>query len=262
MGSAEIQGAVWSAGARTWADLQEVQQSPFYEAAFDAIGVDDSVKLLDAGCGAGLAMERARVRGADVSGFDASPGLLAIAKERMPLVDLRQGDLEDLPYDDDAFDAVTAFNAVQFTEKPANALDEIKRVCKPGGRVAIVTWAPPEENEMQLVFSALQTVLPEPPPGVEPPSPFAIAKRGDMETRMGAAGLTVEEAIDVPVEFSYSDDQAALRGMVATGPGLLAAKNAGEDKAREVLGEALKQFVQDDGSVVLNNLFRVVPATA
>lgn len=262
MGSAGMQGAVWSAGARTWADLQEAQQSPFYEAAFDAIGVDDSTNLLDAGCGAGLALERARARGAEVSGFDASPGLLEIAKERMPLVDLRQGDIEELPYDDDSFDAVTAFNSVQFAEDPAVALKQISLVCKPGGSVAIVTWAPPEENDMRVVLQALGTILPEPPPGVNPPSPFALAERGDMEGRMKDAGLKVGEPIDVPVAFSYPDHETALRGMVATGPGVIAATNAGEDKANEVLGESYKQFVQDDGSVILNNAFRVLPATA
>lgn len=262
MGSAEIQGAVWSAGARTWADIQEMQQAPFYEAAFDAIGVDASTKLLDAGCGAGLAMERARARGADVSGLDASAGLLEIAKERMPLVDLRQGDIEELPYDDNTFDAVTAFNAVQFAEDPTAALAQLKRVCRPGGRVAVATWAPAEENDMKPILQALGTILPEPPPGVDPPSPFALAQRGDMEARMKDAGLAVGEPIEVPTRFSYTDHETALRGMAATGPGRLAAANAGEDKAQGVLGEAFQQFVQDDGSVVLNNAFRVLPATA
>jgi SAM-dependent methyltransferase len=257
-----MQGAVWSAGARTWADIQEPQQSPFYEAAFDAIGVGENTNLLDAGCGAGLAMERARARGAEVSGFDASPGLLAIAKERMPLVDLRQGDIENLPYDDDQFDAVTAFNAVQFAETPANAVQEIKRVCKPGGKVALVSWAPANENDMRVILDALAPLMPDPPPGINPPSPFALSERGDLEDLMATAGLDVGEPIELPVVFTYPEHDTALRGMVATGPGMLAVNNAGEDLAQDTLGEAFQMFVTDDGSVVLNNKFRVVPATA
>lgn len=262
MGSAEMQGAVWSAGARTWADIQEPQQVPFYLAAFDAIGLGKHTKLLDAGCGAGLAMDHARARGADVTGFDAAPGLLEIAKQRMPLVDFRQGDIEDLPYGDDEFDAVTAFNSVQFAAEPTNALREIARVCRPGGNVAVVSWAPEEENNMAVILQALGPLLPDPPPGVDPPSPFRLARRGDLEALMAEAGLTVGAPIEVPVEFAYPDHATALRGMAATGPGMLAVSNSGEEAVQEKVGEAYQRFVTDSGEVTLKNAFRVVPATA
>src|SRR4051812_45684886 len=109
MGSAQVQGALWGAAARDWAELAEPVQRPFFEAALDAIGVWDGMALLDAGCGAGLALTIAAERGAVVTGLDASPGLLAVARERLPDADLREGDLEQLPYADDSFDAVTAF---------------------------------------------------------------------------------------------------------------------------------------------------------
>lgn len=262
MGSAELQGAVWSAGARTWADIQEPQQVPFYKVAFDEIGVGKDTKLLDAGCGAGLALDHARARGAEVAGFDASPGLLEIAKERMPLADFRQGDIEQLPYTDDEFDAVTAFNSVQFAADPANAVSEIARVCRPGGKVAIVSWAPEDENDMRAILQALGPLLPVPPPGVTPPSPFRLAARGDLESEMRGAGLEVGQPIEVPVTFTYPDHATALRGMAATGPGMLAVAKAGEDTVHDTLGSAFEEFVVDSGEVVLQNAFRVVPATA
>jgi SAM-dependent methyltransferase len=262
MGSAERQGAIWSAGARAWADLLEIQHAPIYDAAFDAIDIGSGTKLLDAGCGAGLALDMARARGADVAGFDAAEGLLAIAKERLPLEDLRQGDLEQMPYEDDSFDAVTAFNSVQFTSEPLNALREIRRVCKPGQPVAVTVWAPAQENDMRFLLKAVGELHPPQPPGVEPTGPFTLSRLGELEGLAQEAGLAVGEAVVVPTPFRYQDKETAVRGMLGTGPGAIAVANSGEERTRAVLAEAYEQFVQDDGSVVLNNKFRVLPATA
>ncbi len=119
MGSASIQGPLWGAQARTWAELAEPGQTPFYEAVFDALEISGKSALLDVGCGAGLALELAARRGATVTGLDASEPLLAIARERLPQADLRQGDLEQLPFPDASFTAVTSFNAVQYATRTA-----------------------------------------------------------------------------------------------------------------------------------------------
>ena len=74
-------------------------------------------------------------RGAVPSGVDISPGLLGIARERLPHADLREGDMESLPFGDAAFDAVTGVNAFQFAGDPRRALREAARVARPGGRV-------------------------------------------------------------------------------------------------------------------------------
>ena len=165
MSSAQAQGRLWGAAARDWAELAEPVQAPFFEAALDALGIESGTRLLDAGCGAGLALVLAARRGAAVAGLDASAGLLAVARERLPEADLREGDLEALPYEDDTFDAVTAFNSIQYAGNPTAALREIKRVARPGQRVAITTWGRPEQCEMRAVLAAIGSLLPPPPPG-------------------------------------------------------------------------------------------------
>ena len=72
-----------------------------------------------------------RAAGRDRHGPRRLGRLLEIARERLPEADLRQGDLEALPYADDSFDAVTAFNSVQYAGDPAAALREIRRVARP-----------------------------------------------------------------------------------------------------------------------------------
>ena len=122
MGSAAAQGPLWGARARDWAELAEAAQIPFYDAVFDAIGVGPDTRLLDVGCGAGLALTLAAKRGAVVAGLDAAEGLLEVARERLPEDDIRLGDLEELPYADATFTAATSFNAVQYATDPVRAL--------------------------------------------------------------------------------------------------------------------------------------------
>src|SRR3954454_21102570 len=136
MGSAQAQAALWGRHARTWSTTLEQRMRPLYTATLDALGPLQGSRLLDAGCGSGQALADAAARGAVVSGLDATPELLEIARERTPSADLRVGDIQELPHDDGTFDVVTAFNAVQYAVDPAAAVLELARVCRNGGRVA------------------------------------------------------------------------------------------------------------------------------
>jgi SAM-dependent methyltransferase len=87
MASATIQGQLWGARAQDWATHAEQVCLPLFGAALDAARVTSGTRLLDAGCGAGLLALLASLRGAEVTAFDASPGLLAIARQRVPAAD-------------------------------------------------------------------------------------------------------------------------------------------------------------------------------
>src|SRR5262245_46203028 len=97
-GVAAVGADPWGARARDWAEMEESSR-PLFEAILDATGVGAGTCLLDVGCGSGLACAIAAARGARVSGLDASPGLLEIARERVPEGDFRVGDLTSLPFD-------------------------------------------------------------------------------------------------------------------------------------------------------------------
>src|SRR3954471_2446604 len=81
---AEVQRRLWGTDPQAWADLAEAHNRPLFEAVLDAAGVTAGARVLDVGCGSGLALVLARDRGARPSGIDISPGLLAIARERLP----------------------------------------------------------------------------------------------------------------------------------------------------------------------------------
>src|SRR4029077_5670071 len=75
-GTSEVQGPLWSERADDWAEIQEPLMRPAFEAALDALPLGPDTRLLDVGCGSALARRLAADRGADVSGLDASTGLL------------------------------------------------------------------------------------------------------------------------------------------------------------------------------------------
>jgi SAM-dependent methyltransferase len=260
MGSASVQGPLWGAAARDWADITEPAQIPFYETAFDAVHVGRGTRLLDVGCGAGLALQLAVQRGATPTGIDAAAGLLQVAAERLPDADLREGDIEELPYLDDTFDAVTAFNSVQYAGNPTAAVREIKRVAKPGASVALVTWGTAEQCDMRVVMTAIGSLLPPPPPGAG--GPFALAAPGAFEALVEGAGLTAERAIDVPTPYIYPDVATAVRAQLTSGPARMAINSAGRDALAAALEEAYESVTKPDGTVHLDNVFKVVVARA
>ncbi len=260
MGSAAVQGRLWGAAADDFAELLEPTGRPIYEAAFDAMGVTTGTRLLDVGCGAGLALQLAHKRGAAVAGLDASAQLLAVARSRLAEADLRQGDVEELPYPDDSFDAVTAFNSVQYATNPVQALREIKRVASPGAPVAVATWGDPERCEARVLIAAMGVLLPPPPPGGG--GPFALAAPGALEAFVESARLNAEQALEVPTPFEWPDVATAVRANLSPGPARAAIEHVGCDRVRDAIATALEPFVRPDGSVHLDNIFRVVIARA
>ncbi|MFE3032179.1 class I SAM-dependent methyltransferase [Streptomyces canus] len=94
-------------------------------------------RILDAGCGSGPLFAALRDRGAIVSGFDASAGMLELARRRLgDSADLQVADLGNpLPYSDDTFDDVLASLVLHYLEDWGPALAEVRRILKPGGRL-------------------------------------------------------------------------------------------------------------------------------
>jgi SAM-dependent methyltransferase len=259
-GTAAANADLWGARARDWADVQEGRTRRLHEAALDKVGVGPGTTLLDVGCGAGGAMVLAATRGATVTGIDATPELVEIAKQRLPGSDIQVGEIEALPYPDDSFDVVVGFNAFQFAADPVNALAEARRVARPGATVVIATWGKPEESQVTVYLAAMGRLLPPPPPGA--PGPFALSSDGALAALAVEAGLTPCDTVDVPCPWSYPDLETTLRGLLSSGTSVRAIRIAGEERIRDAVTQAIQPFKQPGGGYRIGCTFRYLIARA
>jgi SAM-dependent methyltransferase len=260
MSSAQVQGELWGAKARDWAELQEPAWRPVYEQVLERAGVRPGARLLDVGCGAGGALVVARERGAEVAGLDASAALVAVASARLPDARIEVGDMEALPFVDGAFDIVTSFNAFQFAADIGRALGEARRVCRAGGRVAMLVWGAKEACDLSReVLPPVFALMPA-PPAAAPASP-PLARPGVMESGFEAASLRPIDAGDVQCDFVYPDLVTATRAIESAGGLVRVVREAGEAEVRRQLRDALTPFVRADGSIILHNTFRWVLGT-
>ena len=127
--------------------------------------------VLDVACGAGNAAVPAARTGASVTGLDLVPELLAAGREQAAAarvqVEWVEGDAEELPFEDDSFDRVLSTVGHMFAPRHRRPADEMARVCRDGGAVAIACWTP--EGSVGDVFRASASYLPPPPDFASPP---------------------------------------------------------------------------------------------
>ncbi len=260
MGSAQAQGQVWGVQARNWADLMEKMSLPIYHVVLDKTNVGRGTRLLDIGCGTGMAAQLAAQLGALVSGLDASEAELVIARERVPSGDFCCREMEALPYADASFDVVTGFSSFQFAEDPLHALREARRVVKPGGYVAMVAWGRIEDCEFATTVKGVMACLPLSPPGTK--GTFALSEPGKMEALMEQAELTVSAYGDVSCPFEYPDDETAWKTISSSGPLVTAIRAVGEETIKQAVLASLVPFKMPDGGYRQENLIHYVIATA
>ena len=257
MGTAQIQGRLWGARARDYAAIAEGFFRPVYEAVFTAAGVGPGTRLLDVGCGPGLAAHLAAQRGAQVAGLDAAEASVAIARERTPQGDFRVGEMEELPWPDHIFDVVTSFNAFQFAGDLGDALRAARRVARSGGRVAMVVWGRPEDCDTFATNAAVSKLLPPQPP---PPGPLSAP--GRVEALLQHAGLAPLASGEVECAFEFPDLETAVRGLMSAGVMVAAAQQVGAEPVQQAITESLAPFRTEQGGYRQRNRFRYVIASA
>jgi SAM-dependent methyltransferase len=258
IGSASLQGDLWSVRALDYAEVQEPTFLPLYESALTHPDVARAETLLDVGCGPGLAAQTFGKTIGTVAGIDASAPFIEIARRRTPSADFRVGEMEALPYADNSFDVVTGFNAFQYAATPVKALREAQRVAKPGGAILIAVWGLPEQCEAAAHLKALGALMPPPPPGA--PGPFALSDETRLKGFASEAGLAPLAVVDVACPWIYPDRDTALRGMLSSGPVERAIRASSFERASDAVADTLTPYRTASGGYRLNNVFRYLIA--
>jgi SAM-dependent methyltransferase len=143
------------------------------------------MKVLDVACGTGnLALPAART-GATVTGVDIAPNLVEQARENAKREGLNaqfdEGDAEALPYGDASFDAVVTMFGAMFAPRPELVAAELKRVCRPGGTIAMANWTP--SGFIGRMFKTTAAHFPL-PPGMASPVLWGVEET--VRERLGA----------------------------------------------------------------------------
>jgi SAM-dependent methyltransferase len=136
-----------------------------------ACGVQRGDRVLDIAAGSGnIAVPAART-GASVVASDLTPELFDAGRARAAAegveLEWREADAEALPFADGEFDVVLSAIGVMFAPHHQAAADELVRVCKPGGRIGLISWTP--EGFIGQMFATMKPYAPPPPPGASPP---------------------------------------------------------------------------------------------
>ncbi|MFH8568654.1 class I SAM-dependent methyltransferase [Streptomyces sp. NPDC017993] len=122
----------------------------------DAANVGAGTRLLDVGTGTGIAAEAACARGARVTAVDAEPDMAAGAAHALPGAAVQVAALPHLPFRNRVFGAVVGNFVLNHVGRPLEALGELRRVTRPGGRIALTIWAAPGAPGQALLGRAVQ----------------------------------------------------------------------------------------------------------
>jgi SAM-dependent methyltransferase len=245
-GSAGRWGPLFGAHARDWAETWEGPGGwgdPVYQHVLERANIGSRSRVLDCGCGAGRFAQMAADRGAMVAGVDAAEQLIAIAAQRTPNGDFRTGDLEALPWPEDAFDVVTGFSAFQFADNQIHALNEARRVSRDLVAVVIPTRVP--ESGIAAVFKPLFPLFP--PQALESMKDngmFALSEPGRLDDLLAAAALAVQNDDEIECPAGFDDTDTAARAFIGAGPMQLAIRRSGEQTIAGALRDALTPFAE------------------
>jgi SAM-dependent methyltransferase len=256
-GSASRWGSLWGARPADWA-LSEDLQVPTYEAALRRVGLASGQRVLDIGCGVGAFLRLVAARGGEPHGLDASEALVAVARTRLPDAELRVGEMEDLPWEDDAFDLVTGFNSFFFANDMVAALREAGRVARPKAPVVIQVWGAHERCDLEAMKQIARPFLP-PRPADAPPDPD-LSRPGALEALATQAGLTPESEFDTAWALEYPDAETLGRAMIAVAGLAILAGPEREHELKTAIVDGLAPYRRADGSYRLSNEYHYLIA--
>lgn len=220
----------------------------------DAAALCAGESALDVACGTGALTREMSGRlgaGAKASGLDANPGMIAVAREHVPGADWRIGVAEELPYADNAFDAVLCQFGLMFFDDRMRAVREMMRVLMPGGRLVVAVW---DDIGRNSAFAAEADLLGR-EAGADAAdavrAPFSIGGKERVPALLTEAGAqeVAAERIDGTARFAdvRTMVEAEVRGWLPLAGVVLDEPTIG--RVLEAAPQALAPWVTDDGRV-------------
>ena len=232
--------------------------APFAKRLVEHGYVRPGSRVLDVACGTGVVSRAAAIlagTGGSVAGVDLGEPTIAIARshpaeENAAPIDYAHADAAVLPFDADDFDVALCQQGLQFFPERAAALAEMRRVLKPGGRVAVATW-----KEIGPQFSAIADAL-ERHVSTEAAqmiySPYALGDSATLAQLMSDAGFREVAVIDETIECMWASHPEFARGYIAAtpiAPMFAAASSHSQQAVCDEVAERLAPHATAEGSL-------------
>ncbi len=217
----EARRRLWRGTAAAYADSFGALCAHTVPALLDAAAIGPGSSVLDAGCGTGTLTAAALERAAAVTAVDAEESMVTATAASCPGAIVIRAELPRLPFPAAGFDAAVANFVINHVGRPAEAVAELGRVTRAGGRVAVTVWPQPAPALQQLWLDVIASsdVTPAPAPRLAEGDDFDRSPAG-LHTLLRGAGL-VDVDITV-VEWEHRVDAqtwwaGALNGIASIG---------------------------------------------
>jgi SAM-dependent methyltransferase len=218
----------------------------------DGAQVGAGSRVLDVGTGPGLVAAEAARRGAEVSAVDADPLMAETAARNVPGADVRVAVLPELPHEDETFDAVVGNFVINHVGEPAVTLRRLRRVLRPGGRLALTCWAMPGSGVLALVRDAMEQVG-VPWPGDVPMTPFMEYGQPDAFAALVGREFREAAARRLDWDFAFEPQEwwrtGAMARVGSNGVVLLRQDQATIARVKETYDRILAPYATGDGLV-------------
>jgi ubiquinone/menaquinone biosynthesis C-methylase UbiE len=208
----------WTTVSDAYAQVIVPMFEKYAASLLELASIDPTMRVLDVACGPGTVTLLAAKSAGHVSAIDFSPGMLEQLRRRVRdggvrNVDAELMDAQHLTFHDGSFDAVTCSFGLMFVPERARALEEMRRVLRPGGRVALATWSVIEKRPlMSLAMQAARDALGMPTP---PRGPMQSIEACEEELR--AAGFRDVSAREHDDSARFSNVEEYWRSMLSAG---------------------------------------------
>lgn len=192
-----------AASGQITAAAAEIYEAHFVPALFGqfsaplaaAAGAGPGIRFLDVACGTGVLARAALAAGARVSAVDINESMIAVARRLAPAAECAVAPAEALPFDDNGFDAVACqFGLMFFADRP-RALREMRRVCRPGGRVAVAVFDGWEDSPGYSDLIPLVASLIGPEAAAALKAPFCLGAGDALQKILDDAGFNRAEVV-------------------------------------------------------------------
>jgi enediyne biosynthesis protein CalE5 len=257
---------VAATGWRRWSELIDTAAGTVSERLVELAGVQPGSRVLDVAAGYGepsLSAAKVAGPGGSVVATDIAADMLAFGRERaaaagLDNIEFVESQVMSLDFEPESFDAALSRWGIIFEPDGEGAAERVRGFLKPGARMAISSWGPPDRTPFLGVpmRTAMQRLdVPPPPPGT--PGPLSCPSEEAIGGLLGGGGFSEVEVEEVEVSFTWDSPEDFTTFIREIAPPIRAIIDPHpEDVQAETwaaITAAIRERADDDGKVTLSN---------